>query len=310
MAGVSVLIGAFIAIAWVLAVIFTTPIGQLVKKGFAVATKSAPVVGIMFVFGSIWSFLNIYISPRIQARTQNPSAKVSILIIIATLVFVLTSIFFQAGTLGYIRDRIKQGTANLNSFTSAGSKYYLRLFLVGLMVLLITALFIIIAAFALAFLKKPGLVVAVPVAIVALYVLLLMFFAPYMVVIDEKSPIESIKNSISTIGKETNFFFGIVLVLTFLLLLLAYLLPSFRNSKLGQKNFVAVIVLLGTLVVVGFVTGLITGALLGLLNTVAPGVASQIAYALLSSLLNAFLGIFVTASFTGLYLELSRKAAA
>jgi len=276
-----------------------------IKKGFGVTKQSLSIVGLMSLFGLVWNLLNLYYGPKIQAQVQAPSLKVSVIIIIATLVFILLSIFLQAGSLGYVRDRLKQGKADLSVFMASGSKYYFRLLLVGLIVMVVVILCVVAAAAAVALLRKPGLIIAVPVALVAVYTVLLMFFASYMVVLDEKKAMESIKNSVTLVGKGTHFFFGVVLTAISPLLAIACLIPSFRNSKLGQKNLVKIFAVTAVVVSIGFAIGLLTGVILGLLNVAVPGVFSQVVYAVLSSVLNAFLGIFVTATFMHFYLEIS-----
>ncbi len=247
-----------------------------IKKGFGVATHSMTIVGLLSLFGFVWSLLNIYYAPKIQAQTQTPDPKLSILIMIATVIFILVSIFLQSGTLGYVRDKIKQGNANLSAFMGAGSKYYIKLFVVGLIIALTAMVFILVAALAVAFLKKPGFFIAVPVALAAIYFILLMFFAPYIVVVNEEKSMAAIKKSI-----------GLV-----------------------KKNLLGVLGISAILVAIGFVIGLLAGVILGLMNVAAPGVVSQVAYAVLSSVLNAFLGVFVTASFMNFYMEISNTAGA
>jgi len=242
-----------------------------VKKGFEVTKKSLTVIGILSVFGFVWSFINIYIAPKIQAQAAAPSVKISVLVLIGSLIFILASIFLQAGTLGYVRDKIKQGKSSLVAFTAAGFKYYLRLLAVGIIITLIAMLFILVAALAVAFLKKPGLVIAIPAGLAAIYAVLLMFFAPYIVVVNEEKPIASIK----------------------------------KSAGLVKKNFLRVLGLLGILIAIGFVIGLLAGAILGLLNIAIQGITAQVIYAVISSFLNALLGIFVTASFMNFYLEIS-----
>ena len=274
-----------------------------VKKGFGVMRQSLPVVGVLSLFGFSWNLLNIYLAPKLQS----PSTKVTVFMFAASTVFILISIFLQAGSLGYVRDILKQGKAGFSSFMSAGSKYYLRLLLVGLVISLVAILFVIAGGLFVALLKKIGIVIAVLIAAVGIYVILLMFFAPYMVVADEGKARASIKKSISMVSKDMNFFIGVLLTALSVFVAVAYLFKSFRKSKLGRKNLVKVIVLVMTLVSIGFVIGLLIGGLFGISNIVAPGMVSQVILAVLSSILNAFLGIFVTASFMNFYFEISNK---
>src|SRR3990167_8311402 len=120
-----------------------------VGKGFGVSTKSLAVVGALALFGFIWNLINIYFAPKLQT----PDTRTSVMLVLASAVFIFVSIFLQAGSLGYIRDRIKQGSADLSNFLAAGSRYYLRFFLVRLIMMLIVVIFIMLGALAAAFLK-------------------------------------------------------------------------------------------------------------------------------------------------------------
>ncbi len=247
-----------------------------IKKGFGIARQSMAIVALLSLFGFVWTFLNIHYASQIKAQAKTPDPKISILMMIAALVFIFVNIFLQAGTLGYVRDKLKQGKADLPAFMSAGSKYYLKFFAVGVVIALIAAAFIIVAALAVALLKNPGLIIAVPSVIAMIYFILLMLFAPYIIVVDEEKSMASIKKSI-----------GVV-----------------------KKNLLGVLAILAILVAIGFATGLLIGIVLGLLNVAVPGVVSQVVTAAFSSLLNAFLGVFVTASFMNFYLEISNTAGA
>jgi hypothetical protein len=238
-----------------------------VGKGFGVARQSLAVVGVLSLFGFVWNLINIYFAPKLQT----PSARVSLAMVFASVVFILASIFLQAGTLGYIREKIKQGKADFSLFMSSGSRYYGRLFLVGLIITLAVVAFIAVGAVAVAFLKTVGIVIAVLIGIAAVYLILLMFFAPYAVVINEEKAMASIKKSM-----------GLV-----------------------KKNFLGVLGISGLLILIGFLAGLLVGLIFGLMNVALPGIVSQVIFAFLSSILNAYLGIFVSASFMNFYLEIN-----
>lgn len=244
-----------------------------VKKGFGVAWQSLSVVGILSLFGFVWNLINLHYAPQVQ---QNPQAAVSAVILVSTIIFLFVSIFLQAGALGYVRDKIKQGQANLSVFMSSGSQYYLRIFLVGLLITLVAIVFVLVAGLFVALLKTVGIVIAVVIAAILVYLIFLVLFAPYIIVVNNESAIASLKKSVGLVRKNLLRVLGIALIL----------------------------------IVIGFAIGLVTGILLGLLNVVAPGPVSQVIYALVSSLLNSFLGVFATASFMSFYLEISNTSGA
>lgn len=241
-----------------------------VGKGFGIARQSMPVVGILSLFSFVWNLINLYYAPQVQ---QNPQAAISAVLVVATIVFLLVSIYLQAGTLGYIRDKVKQGQATLSVFTSSAGQYYMRIFGVGLIITSIALLFIVVAAVLVAFLKTVGVVIAVAVAVIGIYLFCLVLFAPYIIVANDERAVASIKKSVGLVKKNILPVFGISLIL----------------------------------VVVAFAVGLLTGVLLGLVNVAAPGPVSRVIYALVSSLLNSFLGVFVYASFMNFYFEVSNR---
>ncbi len=250
---------------------------ESVKKGFSVAAKSMNVVSILFVFGLAWNLVNIFFFPDPQSTTP-PSTQQTIVIVAAGLVFILLTIFMQGGSMGYVRDLVKQGSASLDSFKSSGGKYYLRLLAVGLIVGVIIGVVVLGAAVIVALVKDRSQVIAITGVIAALllvsagiYAILLMFFAPYIVVADEKKAIEAIKASVATV----------------------------RNHILKVVGIFVVLVL------IGFLVGVVIGALYALASVAIKGKAAQIIFAVLSSFVNAFLGLLVTGAFMHFYLAIS-----
>jgi ABC-type dipeptide/oligopeptide/nickel transport system permease component len=98
----------------------------------------------------------------------------------------------------------------------------------------------------------------------------LLFFAPYIVVAEDQSAISAIKKSISLV----------------------------------KANIVNIILIGVVLLVVGFVIGFVLGLLMGLLSNALAGMPGQIAAGFLSSLVNAFLGVVTTGAFMAYYLSL------
>ena len=196
---------------------------ESIKKGFSVAFRSMDLVLALFVFGFIWNLINVFAFKN----TENPTTQEAVLMIITGIVFILFTIFMQAGSLGYVCDRVKTGSANLSSFASSGGKYYLRILVIGLIVGAVAVVFI-----------------------------LLMFLAPYIAVSEERKAIESLKKSVSTVKANflrilgvfgllilIGFVFGLVVGLVFALVSLGVkgpaadvifsALSSFVNSYLG-----------------------------------------------------------------------------
>ena len=250
-------------------------IGESILKGFGVAKKSSGLMLVLFVFGFVFTLLNLFLAP--PAATANPNQPPPPALIAVGAVFILLTIYFQGGSLAYVRDRVKTGSASLANFTSGGAKYYGRLFLLGLVVALIIGVFVLLAALSSAFLQSiPAL--AIPLAIVfgalGLSFVVLLFFSPYAAVVDEKGVGASIRLSM----------------------------------KLVKKNILPLLGIVVVLVLIGFGLGLILGAIFaGVSLVVKAEMPASVIIALLSNLVNAFLGLVVTGAFTSFYLSLSDR---
>ena len=243
---------------------------ESIKKGFSTAVSSLPVVLVLFVFGFIFNLINMTLAPQAQA----PNAPPSIPMIAAGVVFILLTVFMQAGSMGYVRDKIKQGSASFANFTGSASKYYVRILLLSLVIALIIGAFVLLAALVVALLGQKAQYVAIGIAIViasiGIYTLILLFFAPYIAIVNEQGVAASLKESV----------------------------------KVVRANILKVVSISLILIAIGFAIGLVIGLVVGLLARVMQGTSSQIVFAFLSSLVNAFLGFFVTSSFMSFYLGL------
>ena len=106
-------------------------IGESIKKGFGAAKKSMNLVLVLFIFGTIFSLINVFLAPAEGADPNTPPPPA---LVVSGIVFIFLSIYFQAGAMGFVRNLIKAGSAKLDSFTSSGRKYYLRLLALGVVV--------------------------------------------------------------------------------------------------------------------------------------------------------------------------------
>ena len=241
---------------------------ESVKKGFSVAASSLPVALVLFIFGFIFSLINIALLPQTQASNASPSPAM----IAAGLVFVLVTVFMQAGSMGYVREKIKQGNVTFSSFLSMGSKYYVKILCLSLVIALIIGAFVLVAALVVAVLGQKmqylAMGIAIVIAAIGIYVLILLFFAPYIAINEEKGVTASLKESVRVV----------------------------------RANILKVVLLALLLIAIGFLVGVLIGFAVGLISRSMPGDSSKILFAFFSSLVNAFLGLFVTSSFMGFYL--------
>ena len=251
-------------------------IGQSIKKGFGLVAKSMNIVLVLFLVGFVWNLVSIYLQPKGNQEAVSPATTAMILT--AAAFFILFSVFIQAGSIGYARDKMKQGSATLQNFVSSGGKYYLPIFVIGLIVALIVILFVLLGSLIYAALAAKMAVLATSIvvflAVIGIYILILFFLAPYIAIVDNKGPIVSIKQSI-----------GLV-----------------------RKNLLRLLGLAVLLVIIGFAIGVILGAVLaGISFALKQTAIQQVVFAFLSSFVNALLGLFVTGSFMAFYLGLENK---
>ena len=257
---------------------------EAIKKGFGIATKGMSLVAVLFVFNLLGNLATLPFTPAPGAAV---TAQATLPLLLISLVFILASIFVQGGSLGLVRDIIKEGGMKLAALAQYGAKYYVRLFVLGLVILLFVALVALLAALAIG-LTAPlnnavisGAVVAIVLAVtiaLALWFFIPFILSPYAVVCDELGPIEALKKGI-VVGRNP---FSRVFTLLLLVILL-------------------VLIALG----IGFLIGL----LVGLVSAVLPAGAARILMLVVSSIVNSYLGVVATAAFMAYYLSKKEGAA-
>jgi len=253
-------------------------IGESIKKGLSVTMQSLPLAGIFFVYGAITNIINIKVSGRLQGGAVPDSTTIALSLGVSVFI-ILIGIFLQAGSMGYLRDKIKIGNASLNNFVTYGSKYYLPLLIFGLLLTLIIGGLVMLGVLAVNVmpqsLKVVGAVVMLLAAAGGIYFVVMMFLTPYIIVVEDEKPIPAVK----------------------------------RSMDLVKKNILGILGIGLLLVAIGFVLGMLSGIILGAataLAKVGPD-ASQMLIAVLSSVVNAFLGIFMTSTYMTFYLRIKNN---
>jgi hypothetical protein len=251
-------------------------IGESVKKGFSVAGQSMDLVWALFGFGAVWNLINVFLAPPAAGATEAaPAVGASAAMIAAGIAFIFFSFFIQAGSLGYVSQKMKTGTAGLPVFFATGGKYYVRILLLGLLVAVIVGAFILAAGLLIALLAGAiqilGIILGAIVAATGIYFVILMFLAPYFIVSGDGKVIASVKNSIGLVRRHLLTVLGIAILL----------------------------------ILIGFGLGILLGVVFALLNLGVRGTAAQLVFAVLSSFINAFMGVLVTGSFMNFYLKVS-----
>ena len=260
---------------------------EAIKKGFGVASKNLVLVLVLFVFNLIWNAVNIAIIPTgivplpgYPAATPPPMPpEVALKTLAFSILFVLVSIFMQGGSLGVVRDYIKEGKMKLSQFASYGLKYYLRLLGLGLIIILLVVIVAAIAALIVAATAPLNNVVATVIAsivaiaigLAGIYFVVLLVMSPYTMISDETGVIEAMKKSV----------------------------------KVVKKSFWKILLLLVLLVLIAIGIGVLLGIAAGLLTVALHPKVGQIVIGVINSLFNGYFGIVMMASFMALYMALA-----
>lgn len=250
-------------------------VGGSIRKGLVVTVQSVALYLplLVFAFGTNY-FNNSYLTPQVQ-KAQAAGAAPSSVLILQVVVFgvlaLLVSVFMQAGTFGYVRNRIKNGKAGLGDFLLSGAKYFMGMFLLGLILVLVLLTFVAICGAFVFFLKKLGIALAVLIGFAGLYVLSLMFMAPYVLVADEKDVLQSLRDS-----------------------------SAFVRRNLFKMMGIFTVVLLFA-IVVGFLIGIVLGAMQ--IGTLQSSPEAQTIIGNISAVVNVVVGVFLVGAFMALYLS-------
>ena len=260
---------------------------EAIKKGFGVASKNLALVLVLFIFNLIWNMVNIAVMPAgivpapgagtATAPAIPPEAALTTLAF--SILFILVSIFMQGGSLGVVRDYIKEGKMKLSQFASYGLKYYLRLLGLGLIIILFVLIVAVIAALIVAataplnnvIATVIASIVAIAIGLVGIYFVILLVMSPYTMVSDEIGVIEAMK----------------------------------RSMRVVKKSFWKILLLLILLVLIAIGIGVLLGIVTGLLTIALPTKVGQMIVGVVNSLFNGYFGIVMMASFMALYMALA-----
>lgn len=254
---------------------------EAVKKGFSVASKSLGLVGILIAFNLVGNLvsMSMAVTPGTEATPQMTTGAM-----IFSVIFILISIFFQGASLGLVRDYIKQGAMKLGAFAGYGMKYYLRLLVLGLIIIGLIAVVALIAGVIIAVTAPLNntvvTAIAVTIAIAIGVVAAVMYFipftmAPYALISDEAGAVVSLKKS------------------------LAVMKPLVKVARLILLYIVLILISLGV--------GFLVGFLVGLIAAVLPPAIGRGLMALATSVINGYLGIVMTAAFFVFYFGIEKE---
>ncbi len=313
---------------------------EAIKRGFAIATKSLGLVFVLFAFNLIWNLASIPLAQAGAAATPQLTTSA----IILSVAFILASIFVQGGALGMVRDSIKGGGMKLGNFFSYGLKYYIRLFMLGLIIVLIIGIVGLVAALIVAVtaplnniaVTVVATIIALAIGVIGLYLIVRLIMAPYSLVCNDMGVIESMKNSIKVVGdslyyknqfkwfKEDMILCCLIIGIVTLIVLFfpteifppelnkaiaisLIILAEFLLLLIGALLFGSVFTLLFVLIHLSLIIGFFIGFLTGLITAPMAVATGQVIIGVVNSAFNGYLGIVMMASFTLLYLALSGK---
>jgi hypothetical protein len=252
-----------------------------IKRGFEIASGNLNLVLVIFCFNVVWNLAVIPFSP-VMPRVPGSAMAMSPVLTILSIFFIFASIFVQGGVLGSVMDVVKTGKCELSKFKDYGIKFYLRLLCLALIIILIIGVVAFLATLivaAAAPTKNPVVIALITILAlvlggVGIYLILLLFMSPYVLVAEDTGILESMRQSIVFV----------------------------RSLILKILGMAALLVL------IGFGIGLLMGIIAGVISLVIKGRFLQAVSGILNSGVNAYLSVIVTGALITYYLTMKQKS--
>lgn len=195
-----------------------------IKEGFSVSKKSLklfPLLLLAYIVLMIFSFAFSYFSgaESVVANAseiyQNPSTI--FLAILGALISTLIGAFIQAGLIGYLANQIKNHQSKSSDFFAMSKQFGLKIFLqqlVFFVFIFICAFFIAMIVGAIVAAQQQVLSYIVGAILIAVLagVSMLIFYAPFFIVLRSQSLVDSIKQSIVFVKNNLWSFIGMILL--------------------------------------------------------------------------------------------------
>jgi len=221
-----------------------------ISKGFTITNKNIKMLFIIFIFNIIAVTIKILLIDPARAGKSGLSTIPFVLSIILALV----NLYVTAGILGSIKEYIKTQKNNLSSFFKNGAKYYIRIFIIYILITLLVGIFL---SFVLLINAISAVLGNMVVAVILIAIILIAsgigvyFFvpsalSPYIMIAEDTGAIGGIKRSV-------RFFRNNVLEVVGLLILLALIrfgifnLPLYVTMRITSawNNITAVNIVVG-----------------------------------------------------------------
>jgi len=267
---------------------------EIIKRGFAIVHRNIKLFVVLAIFNIISTLARIPFLPATPtAPAAAPAAAPALAgvpvvptptsgaLIALNLVFGFIGILVFGGILGYVKEFIQTQKSTLVNFIKHGIKFYLRILGIWILITLIAGIFGIVVALplALAFNMKILVVTVLAVAIaliagaIGVYIFILLFLSPYVLVVDDIGPVEALK-------KSANFV---------------------RKSLLKMLGLFAGLMLIS--IGLGFLIGLVTG----IASLPFEGAGAKLMMGIVGGVFNAYINVLLPACFLLFYMS-SRKA--
>jgi hypothetical protein len=217
-----------------------------IKKAFMLSVAAAKILLVIIVFNVIVNVINLMIIPA--PVNAEMTIQKSLTVIGLGLLFFIVAIFIQGGVIGYIRDLVKSGSANLSPFISNSGKYFMRMLGVILITLLIAVGWGVIFLGILPALVPALKVVSIILGLVLLIGILILLIMPaYALVGSDLGAMASIRKGVSTATSNFLQIVGILVILVIISIALMFV-ASFITGLLsivfkGAANYVAAVVM-------------------------------------------------------------------
>ena len=257
------------------------PVSAL-KKGFEVAGKNWGLIVVLFLL----NFFSGAMGAPLNAVQENTSMGMIFLGTLTVIFFLFLSIFIQAGLLGCIKEAIKSGQTKIGNMVALGKKYFLRLLGLTLLIGFIVMLFAVFSGGGLLlrgngggiFVKSLGMFISILFGVLAICAAIVLFYAPYILVVDDCPVIASMRKSIDFIKR-------------------------FLGNALGTGAVVILVIIAASILLAVLLIPL--ASLTGSLEE--PSGLFQFISNVLGSGLNAYLGIVGMTAFMNLYVGLAAE---
>lgn len=237
-----------------------------IKKGFSAANRSLTLIAPLWGVGFFWNLVNVF-APASKPQLQPRASSLALTVVLGAALIAIT-IFLQAGTLTYVRDQVKTGRAAWPVFFSGARRYFLPMLFLGFLVAAGLGLVFAVSGLAVLFLQEVGILIALPLMAIGIYLALLLFMAPYIIVLEGPSFPQAVRESVA----------------------------------FTRKNILDAVKILAVLALLAIAPALLLAAAGSFLTVEFPGRFSQILFIGINSLSKAYGGVFVTGVFIDFYL--------